>query len=121
MAEMKPSGTCFDDALDYFLIVPVELRESHTVVHAICQRFGELFAHAWVEYSDGARRYFFEGVRVDGVKGYRCLTPTEHASRFIVVETTRYTFAEALAENARHDTFGPWIPRYLALTKPRPA
>lgn len=129
MPDFKPTGTCFDDALDFFCRVAPDMRHVHRLVHAICQAPGdittrapgELFAHAWVEAALATGTFCIEGVIADGVRAYRMIPILQLYDRFIVVETARYTFAEADAENERHDTFGPWIPRYLALAKPRPA
>jgi len=121
MPVVKPSGTAFDDALDYFVLVPPQLRAEHYVVHAICEIRGKRFAHAWVEYMQGSTLYRFEGVLVDGARGYRCHRPEAFEKLFSVEQSTRYTFAEVLALNERHNNFGPWLPEYLALCEARPS
>jgi hypothetical protein len=119
-----PTHTCFDDAIEY-LSWRIQMRASDAsrlfLVHAIClvpqgPRTGEPFAHAWVEeempgvpvvaWQDG----FLQGKHVT----YSMLAEELRAA-FHVQESTRYTPAEAHAENQRTMTFGPWLDRYQSL------
>jgi len=110
-----PTHSCFDDAMDLIEAwVTAEPPEYHrlVLVHGICSMpDGEPYAHAWVERGDEC---FFMGV----LNGQRQAMRAEKGvfyPKFEVGETTRYTVAEAIAENARSNHYGPWRPEYVAL------
>jgi hypothetical protein len=109
-----PTHHCFDDVLEFF---PEgrpqdEPLESFTVVHGILlMPDGEPYVHAWLENAtDVIQGGLFEGERIwfaMSIEDFR-------ASRRIIDET-RYTPLEALAENYRTGHFGPWVPAYRDL------
>lgn len=123
-----PTGTCFDDALEFLCDVvtamPGEV-DRFRLVHAIClmpetqDNAGERFAHAWVEEAgtaDGVIAWSFgiwRGVRVRYAVGrddkYAHLRPQD---------VTYYTAEEAWRENVAARHYGPWRPAYAALVKP---
>ena len=74
---IHPTHTCFDDALELFMVFAKNQRIRPTLVHAICQKEdGEKFSHAWVE-RDGV--VYFVGL-VNGKKyGFECELPAYYA------------------------------------------
>ncbi|MET0405270.1 MAG: hypothetical protein ABW123_22840 [Cystobacter sp.] len=132
MSPIRPTHTCFDDALEYLgwraKETPEQLREvgRFFLVHAIClvpegKRKGEPFAHAWVEERIsmvGPPGYEWvvwqDGFLNDERITYGCPAEVFRAA-MQVVEETRYTPRQAHEENARTMTFGPWVERYKAL------
>lgn len=111
---LPPTHTAFDDVLDFYTGVPVEMRHEFFVMHGICTRPTQprRFAHAWIEHESGF--VLMSGV-VDGVLAFGLMTRDAFEAEFQVEHSTRYSFAEALAENARADHFGPWVPAYREL------
>lgn len=116
MPSLLPTGHCFDDALD---LITERVNESGaavvdrlTLVHAICVATdGTRYAHAWVE-EDGTA---WDAAMLHGRRIYYAVAREEFEAARRVEQTTRYTIAEALAENARTQTYGPWRPEYQAL------
>jgi hypothetical protein len=118
---LKPTHTCFDDALDFFghLSDPIE-RAAHLVVHGICVLpDGSRIAHAWIERTD--QDFVIEGALLGPERVYRAMPRATFDARWKIERCTRYTFDQALALNAAHDHFGPWDPEYAALCTPRSA
>jgi hypothetical protein len=113
-----PTHKCFDDALD---VVARWAREhvelsTVTVVHAIClapegPEAGTPFAHAWVE-RDG--RVWQLG-RIDDAIVLWAADAAEYRAAMRPITEARYTVVEALAENRRSGTYGPWRPEIKAL------
>lgn len=116
---IRPTQTCFDDALDLleeWLRLDPALAARVTLVHAICLApegpdTGKPFAHAWLE-RDG--RIWQIGL-FDGARILWSVEPDEYRALMRPVAETRYTPQEALAENDRTGHYGPWKPAYIAL------
>lgn len=117
MRMIRPTQTCFDDALD---LLAEWLRRDRTamitLVHAICLApdgpdAGAPFAHAWLE-RDG--RIWQIGL-LDGARVLWSVEPDEYRALMRPVAETRYTALEALRENDRSGHYGPWKPEYRAL------
>jgi hypothetical protein len=110
-----PTHSCFDDALDLIdAWVTDDPAEYHRLilVHGICSMpGGEPYAHAWVERED---QCIFVGA-LNGQRQTMMVETVFFYLKFEVGETTRYTVAEAVAENARSNHYGPWKPEYIAL------
>lgn len=118
-----PTHHCFDDALDFIIEVlkanPQDrdaLLERLFLVHGLCQApDGHPYAHAWVEDSRKTA-CIFRGI-VDGETHYFAAAKDEYYADAKVLEVTQYSVQEALEQNRRHGTFGPWEPRYIALAR----
>lgn len=121
--ELKPTGTCFDDTLD-FLEQMSKLPDARLalpqllLVHGICitpTTKDRLFAHAWIEwpkYSMVLQGCIYKGKRrmfeTPKVVFYAQLRPQKF---------TRYTIFEAAKLNEEHNNYGPWVDEYIALCK----
>jgi hypothetical protein len=114
---LRPTQTCFDDALDFHAAVPSDKRGRYVVVHGICVRDGVRFAHAWVEMTNS--NHVVEGALLGDARVYRAMTRAEFAERYTVERCTRYTFAQWDKLNRIHNHFGPWDPEYRSLCLPR--
>jgi hypothetical protein len=118
---IKPTGTCFDDAIDF---IQIQVKDKNPawrmrlkLGHGICLNENDNnapFAHAWVEL-DG------EEVIQDGWLGEeRCtfsVSKEEFYKAYQVQEFTLYSLREMALENLIHGHFGPWKPEYHALTR----
>lgn len=119
---IRPTHHCFDDALDFIEELakqrnPMVQGDRLKVVHAICLApDGHEYAHAWVEQD--AKYVIFAGI-MEGEKEWFAAEVGEYYAEHKVQETTKYTPKEALAENWKHETYGPWVERYKALCAPR--
>jgi hypothetical protein len=118
MATLHPTHHCFDDALDYISLRVTEepslVRDTGLVlVHGIGQSDrGDAYAHAWVE--EGA--LCWDAALLDS--GERVFYAVDHAEFYAarrLQQTTRYTCRQALRENLRTGTYGPWRAEYQAL------
>lgn len=87
------------------------------VVHGLVWQHGRPSAHGWVEIGDVCIFRGFKGKKRN--PGHFATRWEEYYSELVIRETTRYTVAEALAENYRHQTYGPWVDRYLKYCKPK--
>jgi hypothetical protein len=120
-----PTKHCFDDALEFVVAVlqanPAEvpaLRRSLKVVHGICTApDGHPYAHAWAE-DDQTGLCYFRGI-VRGELWYFGTPKDQYYAEVRVQERTRYSVRSAADHNKRHGTYGPWLPKYLALCTPR--
>lgn len=114
------TGTCFDDALDFLCDkIKEKPQRLHSktwkLVHGIClHRDGRPYSHAWVH--EGSRHVWFSGI-LRGYKSYGKATREEFFAEFRVQEFTEYTAKEAISENWKYGHFGPWIDKYIRLTK----
>ena len=112
-----PTHSCFDDALEYLEAIcragaAPDAIKSHTIVHGVCRApDGEVFAHAWLEVGADV----IQGGILDGERGYFTMSSAEFRKALPVVDETRYTVLEALEENRRTRTYGPWVERYREL------
>lgn len=120
MGFIYPTHHCFDDALDFI----EELAKQNNpmihrmrVVHAICLAPDDhQYAHAWVEQDE--KFVIFAGI-LDGKKEWFGAEVGEYYAEHRVQETTKYKPREAVAENWKHNTYGPWIERYKNLCAPK--
>lgn len=118
---LRPTGECFYHALQFFArfdFAPGEV-EQHRLVHGIVMNplvdEPQPIAHAWVERDD----ITYEPVLLpDGHVAYAILSRHMLQTALRMTERRAYTFEEALANNARTNTFGPWEPRYFELCRP---
>lgn len=120
---VRPTGTCFDDALDFLEelsktgVSKKELIRDFVLVHGICMTPtvpSVQFAHAWVEWR---QQLVFQRGIVDGQVLTYSMPLSQFEQRFNPVKTTRYTVAEAARRNAETNSYGPWEPEYAALTR----
>lgn len=129
---LRPTQTCFDDALDFISevmwLLKGQLRsndgevreylERFVVVHGICLTpDGQPYAHAWVEEMDVR---VWQGALLNGARIFHPQNRTTFYVERRVQESTRYSVAEAARENERTDHFGPWVEKYRALCGNRP-
>jgi hypothetical protein len=114
---LLPTHTCFDDAMDLLVemitvrkVPPAQLR----LVHGIgLLADGRRFAHAWVERGPSC---YFVGL-YQGQRGLCTVVRQDYYQRLRVQERTKYTPWQALRENQRTISYGPWKPAYLALAR----
>jgi hypothetical protein len=115
---LYPTGTCFDDALDFlseFLKRNRMLATTCELVHGIAlARDGEPYSHAWVEQ---ARATVWTAGIVKGEKIYVGVDIDDYYDEMRVQEATRYSLLEAWAENSRTGTYGPWLDKYSRLCR----
>jgi hypothetical protein len=78
---------------------------------------GKLYAHAWVEDKKN-NTCMFIGI-IEGKKEYLRVSKDEYYKEMMPHEFTKYTVAEAVEQNLKHVTTGPWIPAYKALCRLR--
>jgi hypothetical protein len=142
MTDIRPTNTCFDDALEYLEWVAMnrglaELHQ-HELVHGIClmppgskDPEGTRFAHAWVERDvrpppnhaqlGPPTREVLQAGFIEGKRAHFWM-PREFFDRVMQPqEETHYTIEQAWEENRRSNTYGPWKPEYEALCKQRRA
>lgn len=117
MRAILPTHTCFDDALDV-LADMVKASPSQTadlfLVHGLCRApDGHLYAHAWVEWerTPADVQCVFAGI-LEGECGHFMGDRAAYYAEIHVEETTRYPVEAAIAENVRHNHYGPWVARY---------
>lgn len=122
-----PTGTCFDDAMDFLelrLRVDPGLANGAglLLVHGIAtftngmnedDRVGEPFAHAWVEEGPSV----WQAGILDGQRVVYAVDRNEFYAEMKIVDATRYTIREVWEQNVRSEHYGPWEPRYEALTR----
>ncbi len=115
---LYPTHTCFDDALD-MLTEAVKANpgsfesDELKLVHAVCVApTGEEYSHAWVE--SNSTHVWFVAI-TNGHRVQYVADRGEFYDEYQVKETTKYTPRQAWEENAKHETYGPWLDRYLRL------
>jgi len=116
MADIHPTHTCFDDALDFFAEagIPPNMIDEFRVVHGICVAPDhQSYAHAWVEHVD-TRQCIQAGI-FNGKRIFHAAPLATYYARLRVQEITRYTPNAALRENHRTGHYGPWVEKYRAL------
>jgi hypothetical protein len=115
-----PTHTCFDDTLDFVAAYVDagrgtlrELEASLWIMHGLCRpRGGALIAHGWLHIVCSGE--IMQGGRM--TNGDRCFyrLPGETFNTIWQPQlVTRYRVSEALEQNRRHLTFGPWVPEYI--------
>lgn len=107
-----PTGTCFDDALDYL----VENSEKY-LVHGICRKDGEDYSHAWCESDDEAIGFGLVEFKGEMTTCVYYADKDEYYKRFDVQEKTTYDYDQALTLNHFYGHYGPWIQKYRRLCK----
>jgi hypothetical protein len=112
--QCRPTGTCFDDALEFVIEanVPRSNWYKYTIVHGVCVApDGHRYAHAWIERGELAIQ-----VMLDGEERFALSLPRgEFYTYYRVRLTTRYTVREAAEENRRTGHYGPWLEQYRQL------
>jgi hypothetical protein len=97
--------------IDHIARKAPELADIMFLVHAVCiSGGGQEFTHAWVEDTLN-KMCIFCGVYM-GKKNYFAAPMENFFKGYTVKESTRYTVAEAMAENLRTIHFGPWEKKY---------
>lgn len=121
---IRPTGTCFDDALDFITEIlnsssgdaKVRWIEQLILVHAIClSPYGQKYAHAWVEHN----QHIWQGGVYLGHRVFYAQQRDRFYEEYRVIESTRYSVTDALHLNALHDNYGPWEQRYRELALAR--
>lgn len=125
---LKPTGTCFDDALDYLAVmcrdqlgrqITPEMTEDWEMrlCHGILQRQdGTRYAHAWVEDEKRKLCFDFRMKRPGKTVIIEVNMETFYAA-FDVEQVSSYTIVEALTLNHKYENYGPWELYYLKLCK----
>jgi len=129
---IRPTGHCFDDALQFFEIfrlddpkVRADVLRSMRVAHGICANAsGETWAHAWVEErvrNDPDRRSWperviWQGMSAESGHAFFAVALDWFYEAYAVRERTLYTLQECAVLNLRSGHCGPWIARYRLLT-----
>jgi hypothetical protein len=124
---LRPTGRCFDDALEFLEHVistvsrPVdperaaEILDRFTVVHGICQQpIGSPYAHAWVE--EGPDK-IWQGAILEDQRVFFAVERKQFYTDREVLESTRYSWREAMKANWESNHYGPWEQKYLALCR----
>lgn len=127
---IRPTRTCFDDALEYLSDAGKKVfmeTGSHEatqaaldelrLVHGICRApDGHRYAHAWVEKANEVwQAGIVSGGEHDGKRIEYWCERSSFYETVGVIETTVYTAVGACLENVRTGHFGPWEPRYQEL------
>lgn len=117
---LRPTGTCFDDSLDFLNDKLFQGLMYFNLIHGVCRlKTGEYYSHAWVE--DTIEESFLEIKLCDTEK-----VIVEYDKYDFVKETgatvwTTYAPWQALYHNWRYSNYGPWEKNYLALTRDKGA
>lgn len=119
-AGLRPTHTCFDDAL--FMILQLTGAEvlHFTLVHALCDgaAFGPdepPYMHAWVLQRHPTQSLIWQAGRApSGQRIFYALTPDDHAAVYTVKHSTQYTPRLVIELVKLHDCSGPWRPEYRA-------
>lgn len=117
MIDILPTGTCFDDALEYIerrvLRVPA-LASSRKLllVHALCLADDGVtrYAHAWAEEAGVC----WDCGIVNGEKSWFALDPASMDRMRHVLQKTKYTCIQVLRHNRQSGHYGPWEEPYAA-------
>jgi hypothetical protein len=117
--KLHPTGTCFNDALDYLELVvketPRHAWPDYKLAHGILLApDGGPYSHAWVEQRDA--HVWHCGI-LNGVRGYGRIDRDEYYEEMCVQEVTRYTIEQAWQQNHISGHYGPWVERYRRLCK----
>lgn len=123
---IKPTNTCFDDALDFFDDLArsgagfEDMVDRYRVVHGIClmPQSDRPYAHAWVE--DRTRDLVLQRGILNGKIVQLEMSVLEFTLRHRPQKFTRYTLREALRLNYESNHYGPWVEEYRALCRDEP-
>jgi hypothetical protein len=117
-----PTGTCFDDAIEYLNEIALHGQRERLLtlklVHGIClapegAQEGTPFAHAWVEEAGVCvQAGLFSG---EPQKVYYGVKRAEFYAKLRVQVATYYTAPEVVVHNRRTGHFGPWEHLYRDL------
>lgn len=128
---IRPTNTCFDDALDFvehvarsLQLSPAEQRrrlDCLVVVHGVCLSPVDNgpYAHAWVEETDEGGTVVWQAGIVRGLRMFYSLEVDDFVANARPQDMTRYTVGEAIQLNHQTDHYGPWEPRYVDLCRER--
>lgn len=117
---IRPTGSCFDDSLDYLAFLVKERPEraysgEFRLAHGILSApDGEPYSHAWVE--ERGSRVWTGGI-LDGVRGYFAFDKVEYYAEMTVTDVTLYSVAEVWRQNYRSGHYGPWEEKYRSLCR----
>lgn len=134
MTTIRPTGSCFDDALDFLservkrdpcLWDDSTLRLMHGIAVAGSQSDGSLaegqrYAHAWVEEElVPGQVVAWDCGLLNGGRIYFSVARDEFYAGRQIQHVTAYTPRGAYDENRRTAHFGPWVLEYVLLCKRR--
>lgn len=121
MMIIKPTRTCFDDAIE--LLVEICIHQKHMLrkvrlVHALIEgnepgAEGKTIAHGWLEYEG---EVFFCGI-IDGRKVQLAQDRREFYKRTKPKLLIRYTGREVADLNERTEHTGPWDDVFIPYTR----
>lgn len=124
MAEIHPTHTCFDDALDHIeklLMVrklpPTLVARDYRLVHGLyrCQTADSdhprTIAHAYV--LEKPKGLVWQDGYQDGERITYGITRAEFHSLMKPLHETSYSMLQAYKMNIKHNNYGPWLPLYL--------
>ena len=115
--QAKPTGTCFDDSLDFIFDKFKNGKIHYNLIHGICQqKNGNLYSHAWVE--DIKNNTFIDFKIIKRQK--TCLifeNKMDFINEFRPKSWTTYTLWQSLLMNWKWGNYGPWEHGYIGLTK----
>lgn len=100
---MLPTGTCFDDTVEYMLKAP---SPDAVLVHTICSSNATSppFVHAWVEHAD----MIFTCGLYNGEKVFFGVNKFDFRGRLSIRYEVRYTFQQMTQHLLSTLTSGPW-------------
>lgn len=119
MKNIYPTGTCFDDAMDWFM-KNYKDKNNLLLVHAICEKDdGELYSHAWCEHDNQA--FGFGLIEHEGEQVFCCYCTDikDYYDYFKVKKKSKYDITKVLLNNVLYKTYGPWRQEYLELCHDR--
>jgi len=119
VSDLLPTGTCFDDALEYLnerVLADPSLAERSTLVlvHGIARSTDgadEPYAHAWCEEAGQA----WDAALWNGQRIYYAVARAAFYEARRIADATQYTIRQACLLNYATRHYGPWLPRYRAL------
>lgn len=116
--QLLPTGTCFDDALDYVSVLLKDagcyterkkILTTHYVCHGLVGPDDDPIAHAWVEVGDDV---WISGLW-RGKQVFTSLPRSDYYASMGARDITRYTCQEVVDLNRKSNHFGPWEERYV--------
>lgn len=128
MQDVRPTGKCFDDALDWLWYQAKGLGRDAThdelktldykLVHGIslAPKDRKPFAHAWIQKG---KRTVINSSLVFGQKYFITWDRHEFEKTWRIQEKHYYSLADALEMNQIQCNYGPWLPHLLRLCKPK--
>jgi hypothetical protein len=126
--DLRPTGKCFDDALDWLWYQAKGLGKNsihdaakamdYKLVHGVCLAPVDRkpFAHAWIQKG---KRTVINSSTLFGTKYFITWKRDEFEKTWGIQEKHYYSLPEALEMNHIQCSYGPWLPHLLNLCKPR--